>query len=57
MQAVYFPCPKIDRGGGIDIPERLVRPAVYEAAGLSLQAIGSEAAEAMFENVKGLIGL
>lgn len=57
MQAVYFPYPKIDRGGGIDIPERLVRPAVYEAAGLSLQAIGSEAAAAMFENVKGLIGL
>lgn len=57
MQAVYYPYPMIDRDGGIDIPERLVRPVVYEAAGLSLQAIGSEAAAAMFENAKGLIGL
>lgn len=57
LQAVYIPYPRIDADGGIDIPERLFSAAVYEAAGLTLQAIGSEAAAAMFDNAKGLIGL
>ncbi|MDE5812515.1 MAG: hypothetical protein K2H61_09470 [Muribaculaceae bacterium] len=39
-QALYLPLPKIDRHGGINIPERCQRAVVYEAASLVLATIG-----------------
>lgn len=39
-QAVYFPLPKLDEDGGIDIPERCYTSVVYEAASLVLATLG-----------------
>ncbi|MBD5283313.1 MAG: hypothetical protein HDS31_01700 [Bacteroides sp.] len=39
-QAVYIPYPKVDRFGGIEIPERCYRAVVYEAASLTLATVG-----------------
>lgn len=39
-QAVYIPLPRVDRDGGIEIPERCHKAVVYEAASLVLAAIG-----------------
>lgn len=41
-QAVYFPFPRVDCNGGIEIPERCYRSVVYEAASLVLQTIGQQ---------------
>ena len=39
-QAVYFPLPKLDEDGGIDIPERCYTSVVYETASLVLATLG-----------------
>lgn len=39
-QAVYIPLPKIDRDGGIDIPERCYMAVVYQIASLVLAVVG-----------------
>ena len=39
-QAVYFPLPKLDEDGGIEIPERCYTSVVYEAASLVLATLG-----------------
>lgn len=39
-QALYFPFPRIDGDGGIEIPERCYNAVVYEAASLTLMTIG-----------------
>lgn len=39
-QAVYLPMPKVDRDGGIEIPERCYMSVVYEAASLVLATLG-----------------
>ena len=39
-QAVYFPLPKLDKDGGIDIPQRCYTSVVYEVASLVLATLG-----------------
>lgn len=39
-QALYIPLPKVDRDGGIEIPERCYTPVIYETASLVLNTIG-----------------
>lgn len=39
-QALYFPLPRVDKDGGIMIPERCYISVVYEAASLVLTTIG-----------------
>lgn len=38
-QALYFPYPKIDTDGGINIPEHCYRAVIYQAAALTLSAV------------------
>lgn len=39
-QAVYMPLPRVDCDGGIEIPERCYKSAVYEAGALTLATLG-----------------
>lgn len=55
-QAVYFPLPKLDEYGGIDIPERCYTSVVYEAASLVLASLGqAELSAIMTELSKQLL--
>ena len=55
-QAVYFPLPRVDSEGGIEIPERCYQSVVYEAASLVLATIGqSELSSTMSELSKQLL--
>ncbi len=55
-QAVYFPLPRVDSDGGIEIPERCYMSAVYQAASLVLATIGqNELSSVMSELSKQLL--
>ncbi len=54
-QALYIPLPKVDRDGGMYIPERCYTAVVYEAAALALATIGSNLSSAMSELSKQLL--
>ena len=55
-QAVYFPLPRVDCNGGIEIPERCYQSVVYEAASLVLATIGqSDLCSKMSELSKQLL--
>lgn len=55
-QAVYIPFPKVDRYGGIEIPERCYMSVVYQAASLVLATIGqSELSQVMSDLSKQLL--
>lgn len=54
-QALYFPFPKIDTDGGINIPEHCYLPAIYQAAALTLATLkdyeGAKALTALSESL------
>lgn len=50
-QAIYFPLPKMDEYGGIDIPERCYQAVVYEAAALVLATVGQAEMSAMMSEL------
>ncbi len=54
-QATYIPEPRIDAGGGIDIPRLCYRAAVYRAAALTLAGFGDQLATTMLEMSKSFI--
>ncbi len=56
-QGLYMAWPRVDRSGGIEIPERCYRATVYMAAGLTLASVGErEQAELMTELSRQLLG-
>lgn len=54
-QATYQPTPKIDKDGGIDMPEDCYRPAVYRAASLALASMGDQLSTTMVEISKSFL--
>lgn len=49
-RGVYVPVPRIDRDGGIDLPERLKTAATYRAGALTLVTVGdTDRAKALME--------
>ncbi len=55
-QAIYFPLPRVDRHGGIEIPERFYKAVIYETASLVLATIGQfELSSKMSELSKQLL--
>lgn len=55
-QGLYMPLPRVDRYGGIEIPERCYRAVVYQAAALVTAAYGQgELSSMMSELSKGLL--
>lgn len=57
-QALYFPFPKIDTDGGINIPEHCYKPVIYQAAALTLSAIKeTEMATVMSSLSDSLLGI
>lgn len=55
-QAAYLPFPRVDKDGGIEIPERCYTSVVYEAASLVLATIGQgELSSKMSELSKQLL--
>lgn len=55
-QALYMAVPKVDKGGGIEIPEECYRSMVYHAAGLTLTTMGAgELGSALIELSKSIL--
>jgi len=56
-RAVYQPLPRIDDDDGIDIPEKLYRPIVYQAAALVAAVLGGNAdsINTLMQTAKGLL--